>query len=287
MPPRLRELVHERIRASMPEIAEQLTRDIGETIDSLLSPKLMVIRQFREHPHLPNELARGVGTKELRLVINSGLYFGFLLGIPQIFLFSALNTWWVLPIGGVVVGTVTNFLALRVIFHPIEPRRLGPFTLHGTFMRRRDEVAHSYADVVADEVVTMENLADELLRGPRADRTRALIKERLRPAADRAVGAVQPAVRVAVGAEQYDAIRDSMADEGIEWAMKPFNDPDFNRTQADAIRELLAARIKELPNPDYQDLLRAVVREDEWMVLALGGSLGFAAGVLQMGLLFT
>lgn len=286
-PPRLREAVHQRIKASMPEILKQLTKDVGENIETLFNPKLMVIRQIRENPELANAISQGIGGKELRFVINSGLYFGFLLGIPQIFIFDAIDAWYILPIGGVIVGTLTNWMALKVIFYPVEPKKFGPFTLHGSFMRRQPEVAESYSNVVADDIVTLENLGDELLRGPMSDRTRALIKARLRPAADNALGVVQPAVRVAVGTKEYDVIRESLAEEAIDFTMKPFKDPEFNRTQADEIRELLRGRVMELPSYDYQELLRAAIREDEWMVLALGAQLGFVAGLLQIGLLFT
>jgi uncharacterized membrane protein YheB (UPF0754 family) len=59
-----------------------------------------------------------------------------LLGIPLVFLTEAVHHWWVLPIGGVVIGYATNWVGLWMIFEPLEPRKLGPFTLHGLFMRR-------------------------------------------------------------------------------------------------------------------------------------------------------
>jgi uncharacterized membrane protein YheB (UPF0754 family) len=35
---------------------------------------------------------------------------------------------WTLPIGGAVVGFLTNWIALKGIFEPINPVRLGPFS---------------------------------------------------------------------------------------------------------------------------------------------------------------
>ena len=78
-------------------------------------------------------------------MINFGFIFGFLLGIPVIFIVEALPYWWVLPICGVVVGWRTNLLGMQLIFEPVEPRRIGPFKMHGLFLRRRDEVADVYA----------------------------------------------------------------------------------------------------------------------------------------------
>ena len=48
--------------------------------------------------------------------------------------------------------------------------KIGPLKLHGLFMRRQPEVADVYAGIIADEIVTLSNMGDELLtaRSPTA-----------------------------------------------------------------------------------------------------------------------
>ena len=86
-----------------------------------------------------------------------------------------------LPIGGVIIGYVTNWLALWMIFEPTEPRKIGPLKLHGLFLRRQPEVAGVYAEIIADDIVTANNIGDELLNGRRSDRTRQMIEDAMRP----------------------------------------------------------------------------------------------------------
>lgn len=47
---------------------------------------------------------------------------------------------WTLPAGGAVVGYITNWLAIKLIFEPVDPVKLGPFVLQGLFLKRQDEV---------------------------------------------------------------------------------------------------------------------------------------------------
>src|SRR5204862_6144895 len=77
-----------------------------------------------------------VGRRELRFIQNFGFFFGLLLGIPLVFITEAVPQWWVLPIGGVLIGYVTNWVALWMIFEPVEARPIGPLKLFGLFMRR-------------------------------------------------------------------------------------------------------------------------------------------------------
>lgn len=280
----VREAVHARVQDQLPRIVHDVTEQLGQNIDQLLDVKLMVIEKIEEDPSLANRIFLEVGRKELNFVINSGLYLGFLLGLVTIPIFTAVPAWWVLPIAGVVVGYLTNWIAVKVIFVPVEPRRIGPFTLQGLFMKRQDEVATVYSRVIADDIVNLVNIGEQLLTGPRSDRTRAMIEAALRPAIDKALGPARGAVRVAVGTREYDAIRRSMATEAVDYTMTPLTDPAFNRQQSDRVFALLETRMRELPHDDFAEMLRSAIYEDEWMLLMLGSVLGFLAGLLQTSL---
>src|SRR4051794_17343015 len=191
LPARVREAVHERVQEQLPDIINDVTARIGRNIDDLLDVKLMVIRHLEAHPELCNKIFLDVGRDELRFIIRFGGVFGFACGFPLILATNAFPHWWVLPVLGTVVGYVTNWLAIWMIFEPVEPRKIGPWTIHGLFLRRRKDVADVYAHIIADNVITVRNIGAELLEGPRADRTRSMIQAALRPAVDRATGAVQ------------------------------------------------------------------------------------------------
>ena len=112
LPPRAREAVHRRVVEQLPDIVREVTDEIGRNIDELLDVKLMVIRHLEANPELVNRVFLETGRKELKLIENFGFVFGFVLGIPVVFITEALPYWWVLPICGTVVGWVTNWVAL-------------------------------------------------------------------------------------------------------------------------------------------------------------------------------
>jgi uncharacterized membrane protein YheB (UPF0754 family) len=284
VPQRVRDAVHSRVQAQLPEIIRDVTDQIGTHIDQLLDVKLMVIREIEAKPELANRIFLEVGKRELRFIINFGFFFGFLLGIPLVFITHALPYWWVLPIGGVIIGYVTNWMALWMIFEPTEPRRIGPWKLHGLFLRRQPEVSEVYGEIIAEDIVTAGNIGVELLHGPRADRTRQMIEDAMRPAIDRSVGGAQTAVRMVVGSQRYDAIREGLATEAVEYTVTPLSDPEFNRRQSAKVRALITERMRELPYPDFAELLRSGMREDEWLLLLHGAVLGFVAGLVHLAI---
>jgi uncharacterized membrane protein YheB (UPF0754 family) len=285
LPPRVREAVHARVQRQLPDIVREITDEIGANIDQLLDVKLMVIKRMEERPELCNRVFLEVGRRELRFIINFGFVFGFALGIPVAFLTTYLLTqWWVLPICGVFIGYTTNLLAIKMIFEPVERRRFGPFSFQGLFLRRQPEAADVYAGIISQDIVTIANIGDELLHGPRSDRTRHMVETAMRPAVDRAVGPARDAVRVAVGTREYDRIRESVAVEAVDYTVTPLTDPDFNRRQSEAIRELIAGRMREMSSSDFAEMLRTAMREDEWLLYLHGAVLGFGAGLLHLAI---
>ena len=284
LPPQVKEGVHQRVQEQLPRIIKDMTDDIGNNIDHLMDVKLMVIRHIEAHPELMNRIFLEMGRKELRFIINFGFFFGLLQGIPLVFITQAVPQWWVLPIGGVIIGYCTNWVALWMIFEPTEPRKIGPLKVHGLFIRRQPEVAAVYAKIIADDVVTLSHMGDELMYGRKSDRTRRLIENRLRPSVDRALGPARPLVRVAVGTRQYDAIREGVATEGMEYAITPMKDEEFGRKQSSEIRDLITDRMREMSSTDFADMLRSAMREDEWLLLLHGAVLGFGAGVLHLAI---
>jgi uncharacterized membrane protein YheB (UPF0754 family) len=279
--PDLREAVHERVERQFPDIVHTVTDEIGKNIDQLLDVKLMVIRKIEERPELSNKIFRSVGAKEFRFIINFGFWFGFACGFPSAGIYFLLHSPFTLIVLGTIVGWVTNWLAITMIFEPVEERRILGRRWQGLFIKRQPEVSDIYAEVIAEDIITIENIGNELLHGASADRTRAMVRSALRPAIDEAVGNVRPLIRLAVGPQEYDAIRETVALEGVEYTMTPLQDSDFNKEQSKRIQKLIAERMREMSASDFSEMLRSVVRQDEWLLIAHGAVLGIVGGGLH------
>jgi uncharacterized membrane protein YheB (UPF0754 family) len=284
VPEQAKQAIYSRVQQQLPQIMHTIIDETGRYIDQLIDPKLMVIDHFEKHPALVNKIFKDFGARELRLMVNFGFLFGFLLGIPVAVITHFVTNWWLLPLLGIVVGWTTNLLGMWVIFEPVEPRMIGPFKLHGLFLRRQPQAAEVYARIIAEDVVTLENFGNALFYGPRGDRTMQMLEEALRPAIDRAAGPARGAVRVAVGSRAYDTLTEAFARESTEHTMTPFMDPEFGRQQSENIRVLFAARVKELPSRDYVEMLRSAIKEDEWMLYLHGGVMGLAGGLIHLGI---
>ncbi|MGH9275648.1 MAG: hypothetical protein ACRDZU_13455 [Acidimicrobiales bacterium] len=283
LPPSLKEAVFERVDAQLPEIVRGITHELGEHIDQCIDAKLLIMRHFRQDPALMNSIFLEMGGKELRFMKNSGFYFGIPAGLILVGILHYYPFWWVLPVGGVVIGYVVNYIAVWAVFEPIEPKRIGPFKLHGLFLKRQAEAGACFADIISRKIITIENIGDELMHGPRSDRTQQMLQTVLEPAADKAIGPAKGAVRVAVGTREYDRIRASLANE-VTGFSDAFADADFNLEMADRISKFVGEQMVTLSPHDFAELLRSAIHDDEWLLFLHGALLGLFAGLIHLGI---
>ena len=283
LPPSMKEAVFERVDAQLPEIVRGITHELGAHIDQCIDAKLLIMRHFREDPALMNSIFLEMGGKELRFMKNSGFYFGIPAGLILVGILHYHPYWWILPVGGVVIGYVVNFIAVWAVFEPVEPKRVGPFKLHGLFLKRQTEAGATFADIISRKIITIENIGEELMHGPRSDRTQQMLQTVLEPAADRAIGPAKGAVRVAMGTREYDRIKASLATE-VTGFSDAFADADFNVEMADRISAFVGRQMATLSPHDFAELLRSAIHDDEWLLFLHGALLGLFAGLIHLAI---
>jgi len=165
LPLLVRKRVYSRARRAIPAVMDNVVDDISRNLDSLVDMKHMVVTQMSEDKQLMVQMFREVGDPEFRFVTNSGLYFGFLFGLIQVPVFILMPSNWVLPVFGFIVGIATNWLALNLIFRPLNPVKVGPFRVQGLFLKRQKDVAESFARLSTEEVITLRNIMYQVVNG--------------------------------------------------------------------------------------------------------------------------
>lgn len=253
-------------RPQLRTVLVQLVKDMQAEIESLLDLRQVVSSAFLKDKVLLGELFQKAGRKELEFLVNSGLSFGFFLGIFQMLLWICFPNNWVLPVGGALVGYITNWVAIKLIFDPVEPVQVGPFVFQGLFEKRQVEVSQEFSEFLADRVLTSQRLIDEIANGSNREKYQALVR--------RTVPAMVPDHVVAAAAGALKKV-----------ALEPKSHPVHAYVDKELrLQDTLFQRLCKLSAPEFENLLHPVFQEDELTLIVAGGVLGALAGFLQMSL---
>ena len=168
--------------------------------------------------------------------------------------------YWVLPVAGFMVGYVTNWIALKLIFEPIDPVDLGCYKLQGLFLKRQNEVASEYAKIVTQEILSSKNILQELVRGPSSDELVDILYRHVRSACDDQAGVYTPLIQIAIGVDTYSKIKDVIADRIFQnlpeviTHLEPYADEalDLENTLREKLQQLSSLEFEELLHPIFK-----------------------------------
>lgn len=281
LPMLVRRQVYRYVRRNLPEVMDGLVRAVIDDIERLVDVKRMCGNQMEADRSLIVRIFQEVGDREFRFIVNSSFWIGLAFGVVQMALFYFLPWHGMLPLYAAILGWLTNWLALAMIFRPLNPLRLGPFTFQGLFLRRQEAVSDKFAELTSQEMLTVAHFMREMLTGERSDRTRTLIRRHIAPLVD-ASPLTRTAVQLTMGPAGYSKLKSAIANKSADMALDPLADRAFNRDRALALARLLAGKMKAMAPVEFQDLLRPAFQEDEWILLVLGGVTGLVAGTAQL-----
>ncbi|MFJ1766670.1 DUF445 domain-containing protein [Amycolatopsis sp. NPDC088138] len=282
LPVRVQRLVIERVQHESPRMVAAVLDLIKSDVDSVFDLKGMVVTSLVKDKRLLNRIFQEAGAQEFKFIARSGLVFGGAIGVIQMIAWILFKFPLIMPVFGLFTGWFTDWLALRMIFYPIEPRKYFGVEWQGLFLKRRKEVAEAYGELIAKEIITPHNVIEAILHGPLSDRVLALIQRQL----DEELGSVaRPLVVFAVGSRRYQDMKLSIASQIMNRLPETMRYIEDYATDAMDIRNVLVSKMKELSPHEFERLLRPAFEQDEWILIATGAVLGFAVGEAQVLLL--
>lgn len=272
--------------SACPQFLAAFMKDILENVEEILDIKDMCVKACVRNKKLVVKIFQEVGEKEFIFIRQSGFYFGFLFGSLQMTVWMFYNGQWILPVCGFLVGYITNWVALKIIFRPLEPKKFGSFTLHGVFLKRQDVVSETFARVICVEILHPKAMWNAILRGPHHESFQAMLRAHSIQFTEQIVGGLKPLVLATVGKEEFAQIKEEIATK-IMKKLPSIVDRSYEyMTQAFDLENTMKEKMQALSHTEFENVLHPAFQEDEILLIMVGGVLGLIVGVFQLFTLF-
>ena len=290
LPQNIREQILINAASESSNTIQRITADLRKNIYNVFDLKELVLKNLTgQNVSLIVEMFQSVGAPEFRFIERSGFYFGFLLGLVQVviwFSFSAMGipesaVWWTLPIQGVIVGYVTNWLALKMIFRPQEEKQIGRFKYQGLFHRRQDSVSKQYAHLVATRILTPKKIMAEILYGRAGEEVLNVIRRSVVIGVESASNLAKPLISLAMGEERYESIKTYIVAKFTALAPNTTVELEEYLEKAMDLENTMYTRMRKLTKQEFEIILRSAFQEDELLLILVGAFLGAVVGLLQ------
>lgn len=271
---------------NLPQAVEEMMQDLQADVGNIFDVKATVKNTLIQDKALLNAIFLECGEREFKFIARSGFYFGFLFGLAQMTIWYHFSPWWLLPLAGGLVGYITNFLALKLIFSPVKPIRFGPWTIQGLFLKRQNEVAKVYAALVSERILNTRNIFENILYGKNRDKLLNIITRHVETAVEEQISNY-PILKAATSGTGRLAKAKNIADFYFINHFPVIIHKISNYAEhALDLQNTFENRMGSLSSKEFQGFLRPVFQEDEWKLILVGAILGAIAGFVQLWLLF-
>ena len=308
MPYAIKRRIYAQANKQLPGVLEDLVVDLTLNVESLVDMREMVVSQMENDRHLMVRMFLKVGQKEINFIWHISALIGIVFGVFQMIVWFVIPWHWTVPFWASVWGFLTNWIAIWMVFNPLEPHyvrypqffertknrkfpwikpvipRIGAYNIQGAFMKRQDEVSDVFAKVVTEELITLKTIMSEMMYGGKKEKTRRIVKRHINEIMETPL--VRTTLQLSLGPKEYARLKTDLIDRSIEITMVPISDPEFNASRAQKIFHMFRDRIRELTPKEFQNLLRPAFQEDEWILIILGGVTGFVAGLIHLFVAF-
>lgn len=229
-----------------------------KSIESCVDIKHLVVSGLTKDPLVLIHLFQKVGKNELKYLVNSGFSYGFLLGLFQLIFWMFYPKNWTLPIGGAVIGYITNWIALKNIFEPLNPTKIGPFVIQGLFLQRQRQVSEDFSAYISEKVLTSQSVWASILSNPRFE---GILRDQF-PLRNLPSLASKVLLQLKEGVNNNRQLH--------EYTTTTLN-----------LKETLRDKMNTLSTSEFEQVLHPIFQEDELTLIIAGGVLGGLSGLLQ------
>ena len=185
----------------------------------------------------------------------------------------------ILAIIGGLIGYITNVIAIKLIFRPINPIKIPILNIEiiGMIPKRKTEIATNIAKVVEEQFISDDEITDNIITEQDKQQIIDYIKVRVKLILSEKMTLIPSTIRNLVQNYVSEIIENEIR-EGIDELSEEMIIKTKNRIN---IKEIIENKINELDLYELETIILQIVKNELRHIEVLGLILGFFIGIVQ------
>jgi len=189
-----------------------------------------------------------------------------------------------LPFIAALTGYITNYIAVKMLFHPRKPVNLGIFALQGIFPKRQDKLAEKLGQIVAKELFNANDVVKALEDPNTQQEAKAVVEAKVDAFINEKLPEKMPMLQMFLNDTIKATIKDTLMTEFDNML------PELVQSLSDKIKnglnveKVVQDKVKAFSSDKLEEILFSIMRKEFRFIELLGGLLGFIIGLIQLAL---
>ncbi len=192
---------------------------------------------------------------------------------------------WTLPLIAALTGYITNYIAIKMLFHPRKKIKILFLELQGIFPKRQKKLAEKLGKIVAEELFSIEDVKTSLQNPNNTDEVTEILDARLNDFLDNRLGEAMPMLAMFMNDEIKLKIKTTLEAE-LQLMLPELIDRFVSKIEQEVdVERTVYEKVVSFSTDKLEDILYSIMSKEFKFIEILGGILGFMIGLIQIAIL--
>lgn len=196
-----------------------------------------------------------------------------------------MNYWLVLiPVISAFIGWFTNWIAIKMLFHPKQPITVLGITIQGIFPKRQEQFAVKLGKLVSEQLLSFNDIEQKLTNTANLQKMMPQVEQHIDYFLREKLSETMPMISMFIGDKTIEKLKATLTAE-LERLFPSLikNYTSSLKNELD-LEQIVTEKVKNFSSDQLEAILYQVMSREFRFVEILGGVLGFLIGLLQIGI---
>lgn len=194
-----------------------------------------------------------------------------------------MNYWILLiPLISAFIGWITNWIAIKMLFHPRNQKKILGIKFHGIFPKRQKEFAEKLGKMVSRELVSYEEIQQKISNPENLQKIMPLIDGHIENFLRVKLGDEMPFISLFIGENTIQSLKKMFMQE-LETLFPQIMQSYTNKLREELdFEKIVTEKVTAFSSEKLESIIFQIMKKEFRYVEILGGVIGFLIGWLQI-----
>ena len=197
-----------------------------------------------------------------------------------------MNSWIIIlvPLISAFIGWVTNWIAIKMLFHPRQPINVLGFPVQGIFPKRQQQFAEKLGKLVSDELLSFKEISHKITDPSNIDRLLPLVDEHIEHFLKVKLKETMPMISMFIGEKTIAQLKGVFMEE-LQTLFPVLMEKYMDNLQDQLdLEKIVVDKVSNFSSDKLEEILMAIMAKEFRFVEILGGVVGLLIGLVQVAI---
>lgn len=189
---------------------------------------------------------------------------------------------YLIPFISAFIGWFTNWIAIKMLFHPKEPKRILFMTIQGIFPKRQQQFAQKLGSTVARELLHFDEIASRINDPENLKKVTPFLEQHIDQFLTQKLKEKLPVISMFVSDGMMQKLKEGLLEEIETLLPQLINKYTDNLSAQINIEKIVSDKVSTFSSDKLEAILVGIMSKEFRFVEIIGGVLGFLIGLLQV-----